>query len=413
MSTWMVPGYTEIRELGKGGAGRVVLASHDPTGTMVAIKYVTTDLTRDSSFMGDFRAEAEILAEFDSPYITRLYEYLESNGRAAIVMELVDGVSLRAMIREHGPLEPEAALAVLKGSLRGLTTAHRRKVVHRDYKPANILVDTQGHSKLADFGLALRTGRQGIVAGTPSYMAPEQWEGGDATPQTDIYAATATFFECLTGHPPFRVSGSPELLYHQHATKAVPVDLVPEEVRGLLRWGLAKQASQRPRDAAVFLRELETVAAGAYGPDWEAEGRRKLARRVLLLALLLPRPAPAAAGTTSSAFAWTRLGRQAMVLVAMVVVLAGIVAARAALPDESPVSAVSPAAAVSLPPTLLGATPPVPSPSPVSPPPSVAPPSPSATHTPPPKKPKPTNSATVSPPSPSPRTSAPDRKSVV
>src|SRR5215831_5049679 len=115
--TWTVPGYTEIRELGKGGAGRVVLASHDPTGTMVAIKYVTDDLTGDGSFMGDFRTEAEILAQLESPHITRLYEYLESDGgHAAIVMELVDGVSLRNLIREQGPLEPESALVVLKGS---------------------------------------------------------------------------------------------------------------------------------------------------------------------------------------------------------------------------------------------------------------------------------------------------------
>jgi serine/threonine-protein kinase len=357
MSAWAVPGYTEIRELGKGGAGRVMLASHDATGTLVAIKYVAEELAGEPSFVGDFRTEAEILAELDSPYITRLYEYLESQGRAAIVMELVDGVSLRTMIREHGPVEPEAALAVLAGSLRGLAAAHRRHVVHRDYKPGNVLVDTGGRSKLADFGLAVRAGSASNIAGTPSYMAPEQWDGADATPQSDIYAATATFFECLTGRPPFQVDGNPVFLAYQHATRPVPVELVPDEVRGLLLWGMAKQAAQRPRDATTFLRELETVASDAYGADWEAEGYRKLARRVLALALLLPRPRSEPVATSSSAFAWTRLGRPAMALAAMVILLVGIIVAQVALSDESAASAASRVDAVSLPPTLVGGSP--------------------------------------------------------
>jgi serine/threonine-protein kinase len=412
----MVPGYTEIRELGQGGSGRVMLASHDLTGTLVAIKYLAEDLARDASFVGDFRAEAQILSELDSPYVTRLYEYLESNGRAAIVMELVDGVSMRAMIREHGAVEPEAALVVLKGSLLGLAAAHGRKVVHRDYKPANVLVDAHGHSKLADFGLAVRAGERGLLAGTPSYMAPEQWLGASATPQTDIYAATATFFECLTGRPPFVVQGNLDLLRLAHQEEPIPVELTPEPMHGLLRRGLAKIASKRPRNAAAFLRELETAASEAYGAEWEAEGRRKLARRVLLLALLLPRPTPSpAAAATSTSFAWTRLGKRTMTLTAMVVVLAGVIGARVALADQIPVSAVSDVSSISMPTTLLGSA--SPSPSPTTPPPvsaSPGPPSPSATHSTQPKKkapPKPTDAPPAppqsSPPSPPPSAPAP------
>jgi serine/threonine-protein kinase len=409
---WSVPGYTEIRELGKGGAGRVVLAYHDPTGTMVAIKYVTDDLTGDNSFMGDFRTEAEILAQLESPYITRLYEYLESSdGHAAIVMELVDGVSLRNLIRESGPLEPEASLAVLKGSLQGLATTHRRRIVHRDYKPANVLVDTEGQSKLADFGLATRTGRQGVLAGTPSYMAPEQWDGSEATPQTDIYAATATFFECLTGHVPFRVAGGPELLRYQHETTEVPLDEVPPAVHGLVRWGMAKHAAQRPRDAAAFLKELENVAGHHYGPEWEAEGRRKLARRVLALAVLLPQP-PSGPVTASSTFRWTKIGRPVARLVAAGVVVVGIVVAQVALADQTtPSSGLSPVS-ISLPPTLVDPSTPAPSPTDTptpspSPSPTVAPtpshtatPTPTPTHTP---THKPTTAPPTSPPPSSPR----------
>jgi eukaryotic-like serine/threonine-protein kinase len=405
MTGWAVPGYTELKELGKGGAGRVVLARHDLTGVNVAIKYVAEDLLRETSFMGDFRSEAEVLAAVESPHITRLYEYLESGEHAAIVMELVDGISLRALIREQGPLEPESALTVLKGSLQGLATAHRRRIVHRDFKPANVLVDTDGHSKLADFGLATRTGRVGVLAGTPSYMAPEQWAGAPAAPQTDIYAATATFFECLTGGPPFRVQGIPDVLRLQHEGPDVPVERAPQPVRGLLRWGLAPDPKTRPRDAMEFLRELEKVAGAAYGPDWERRGWQKLARRVALLALLLPNP-PVRPPTTVS-FAWTRLGRPAMALVAMVVLAGFILAGTVALADSggSGGSGGAPVdAAVFLPPTVVGGSPaaaPTPSLSPsASPTPS---PTPSAT----PTHPKPGKTTKPSTPSPSPSTSAP------
>ncbi len=377
MTGWSVPGYTQVRELGKGGAGQVVLATHDATGTAVAIKYVADQLIREPSFLGDFRSEAEALATVESPHITRLYEYLESGDHAAIVMELVNGVSLRSLIRERGPLEPEAALTVLKGSLQGLATAHRRRIVHRDFKPANVLVDTDGHSKLADFGLATRSGKVGVLAGTPSYMAPEQWNGAPAAPQTDIYAATATFFECLTGRPPFRIEGIPDVLRLQ-GDHEIPVERAPEPVRGLLRWGLAAEPANRPRDAGAFLRELEKVAGSAYGDGWEQRGWQQLARRVALLALLLPNP-PARPSTTS--FALTRLGRPAMTLVAMVILVAAVVAGTMArsgwLMGDSPAAD----AAAVLPPVVLAAPSPMPSPS------SVPGPSPSAT-------PSHTNSAT-------------------
>jgi len=399
MNEWIVPGYTEIRELGHGGSGRVMLASHDESGTPVAIKYLADDLVDSFGFVDDFRAEAEILNDLHSPYVTRLYEYLESGGHAAIVMELVDGVSMRSMLREQGPLEPEAALVILQGSLRGLADAHGRKVVHRDYKPANILVDTAGRSKLADFGIAVRKGRLGILAGTPSYMAPEQWAGTPATPQTDIYAATATFFECLTGHPPFVAPGDRDRLRQLHEHEPVPAAQAPESVRDLLHWGMAKQAAQRPRNATVFLRELERTAGDAYGADWEVQGRRQLARRVLLLAALLPRPSrPQPGAATSASFAWTRLGKRATsLLIALIVVLAAIVVARVALADASSGTSVAgPAESASLPATVLGSLPPVaappgPSTGPVSPPsaPASPSPSPSVSHTPKKKKPNP------------------------
>ncbi|MFF0448940.1 serine/threonine-protein kinase [Streptomyces sp. NPDC004609] len=300
MNAWAVPGYTESRELGSGGSGRVVLAVHDATGVPVAVKYLSGRLRSDAAFVRVFRAEARLLGALRSPYVVGLYEYVEAPGGAAIVMELVDGIALRALLRQEGTTGPEAALVVLKGSLLGLAAAHRAGVVHRDYKPENVLVAADGSSKLVDFGIAAGRGTTPGVAGTPAYMAPEQWNGEPASPAADVYAATATFFECLTGRKPYTGENIAELAL-QHLDAPVPDGEAPEPVRPLVRRGLAKSAEERPANAAVFVAELEEIARSAYGPDWEERGQRKLAALAALLPLLFPSAASRAAGTADTA----------------------------------------------------------------------------------------------------------------
>ncbi|SEN64655.1 serine/threonine-protein kinase [Nonomuraea pusilla] len=298
---WSAPGYTDVRQLGSGATGRVVLAVHDETGVKVAIKYLAASLLRDPVALTRFQSEARLLTTLRDPNIATMWEYIQDPGGAAIVMELVNGVSLRALLRENGATGPEAALAVLKGSLLGLARAHQVGLVHKDYKPENVLVRDDGASKLVDFGIAVRQGTAGRAEGTPPYMAPELWEGLPASPATDVYAATAVFFECLTGHRPYR-STEPSVLGYQHLHAPVPLHDAPEPVRELVRRGLAKNPADRPAGARAFLAELEAVAAAAYGEDWEERGRRRLAGLVALLALLLPAPPePAAQATTSLA----------------------------------------------------------------------------------------------------------------
>ncbi|MEV6677221.1 serine/threonine-protein kinase [Streptomyces erythrochromogenes] len=299
-AAWSVPGYTEVRELGSGGSGRVVLAVHDATGTAVAVKYLSDRLREDPAFVGEFRAEARLLGGLESPYVVRLYEYVEAPGGAAIVMELVDGISLRSLLKQSGRADAEAALVVLKGSLLGLASAHRAGVVHRDYKPENVLVAADGSSKLVDFGIAANRGSTPGVAGTPAYMAPEQWQGRPASPAADVYAATATFFECLTGRKPYDGENFAELAV-QHIEAPVPETEAPEPVRPLIRRGLAKAPEQRPENAEAFVAELEDVALAAYGPEWEERGQRKLAALAALLPLLFPSAGAPAAGTTAVA----------------------------------------------------------------------------------------------------------------
>ncbi|MGH3196095.1 MAG: protein kinase domain-containing protein [Streptosporangiaceae bacterium] len=177
MPEWNVPGYTGLKVLGSGGFGEVLLARHDVSGVLVAIKYLRHNLLSDQEFAEMFRSEAAVLASLDDLNVVRLYEYVESPAGAAIVMELIDGVSLRQILAHQGATTAEAALVVLQGSLMGLAAAHRRGVVHRDYKPENVLVNGDGMSKLTDFGIAARAGDRPIPAGTLHYAPPEQFTG--------------------------------------------------------------------------------------------------------------------------------------------------------------------------------------------------------------------------------------------
>jgi eukaryotic-like serine/threonine-protein kinase len=218
-----------------------------------------------------------VLASLEDPNVVRLYEYVESPSGAAIVMELVGGVSLREILTYQGKTTAEAALVVLQGSLLGLAAAHRRGVVHRDYKPENVLVNGDGVSKLTDFGIAARTGDRPVPAGTLAYAAPEQMAGAPASPASDVYAATATFYECLTGRPPFSGETAAELI-RQHHSEPVPLEPVPEPLRPLVTAGMAKDPGQ-PADRRAHLRRRAQDGRiprlrPALGGSWPLAPRR-------------------------------------------------------------------------------------------------------------------------------------------
>jgi serine/threonine-protein kinase len=321
---WAVPGYAEERLLGHGVSGRVVAAVNETTGQRMAIKYFDANLVRDTGFLWDFRATAEQLRSLEAPHMVRLFALVEQPGEgAAVVMELVDGVSLREMLTRRGPLSAPAALVVLKDSLLGLSAAHSRRVPHRDLKPDNVLIDARGWCTLTDFGVAVKTDKQVLVAGTPAYMAPELWNGAPNVPATDIYAATAVFCESLTGKPPF--SGRLGQLRQQHESEPVALDQFEPPLQDLIARGLAKNPAERPPSARAFLSELEARAGTAYGPYWEDQGRRELAERV---AAVLPLLAGGGGGSATA----TRLARRKMTIFisSVAVALVALVAVGAA-----------------------------------------------------------------------------------
>lgn len=332
---WTLPGYTEERELGHGASGRVVRAVHDESGQTVAVKYLSPMLVHDSAFMWGYRADAQMLRELGVPQVVQVYDYVEQPGQgAAIVMELVNGVSLHQVIERQGTIGPEAACTVLKDALLGLAAAHTLGIVHRDYKPENMIVDQAGNTKLVDFGVAVRWGKQAPAAGTPLYLAPEEWHGAPASPATDIYAATAVFYECLTGRPPF--SGKLLELQEQHVTASVPIDRIDEPLQSLIARGMAKNPAGRPPSAIALVSELEALAAAVYGPGWEHRGRGELAERAAALLPLLLRDDRPSASTRSYASTWEGGGRKARIITvtsiaAVIVVALGAVAGAVAL----------------------------------------------------------------------------------
>ncbi|WP_051124675.1 protein kinase domain-containing protein [Amycolatopsis benzoatilytica] len=297
--TWSVPGFTEVDELGVGGFGRVVLAKHEESGRMAAIKYLRAEYLADARIADAFRREAWLLSGVRSPHVVRLFDYVETPHGAALIMEAVPGVSLRALLTVEKTLAPEAALAILKGSLLGLADAHAVGVVHRDYKPGNVLVSREGDSKLVDFGLATLDGHNGLSAGSPSYMAPEQWSGQPGQPATDVYAATCVFYQCVTGQLPFQAETADDLRA-MHVGAPVSLDAVPEAVRPLITRGMAKDAAWRPATAGAFVTELETVARAAYGKDWEKRGWKRLGTAAAALTALTPLALLTTAGTAAA-----------------------------------------------------------------------------------------------------------------
>ncbi|MEU4701165.1 serine/threonine-protein kinase [Nonomuraea dietziae] len=354
-----VPGYTESRELGHGGAGRVMLAVRDTDRLPVAVKHLS-----DPGLIERFRAEAVLIAGLDSPHIARLMEYVEDDEGAAIVMELVDGVTLRHLLAHEGATGPEAALLILRGALLGLAEAHAAGVVHRDFKPENVMVTAEGRSRLVDFGVAARTGQEGPPEGTPSYMAPEQWRDTPAGPATDVYAATVVFYECLTGHRPFD-GDDPAVLAFQHQHLPPPLEEVDEPLRPLVAHGMAKDPADRPASAGHFLAELEAAAA-AYGDNWQERGRTDLAVLAVPYSALFPLSTPVA--ETSSTLALTAPGGRLAVTTAVTVAAVAAVIATFTVwrePPAEPVQAQRPAASrpaalpapPSAPPSVPAATP--------------------------------------------------------
>jgi hypothetical protein len=237
-----------------GGVGEVWRATDLVLARPVAVKFLRPEYAQHRETLGRFRAEARHASSLSHPGIAQVYDYSEAEAESPyLVMELVDGPALSEVLAA-GPLEPTFAMDVLAQAAAGLQAAHAAGLVHRDVKPANLLVGPAGQIKITDFGIAYAAGsapvtRTGTLIGTPAYLAPERASGGPASPASDLYSLGVVGYECLTGAPPF--SGLPEEVAAAHRNRALPPlpPAVPSEVAELISELTARDPVARPATA--------------------------------------------------------------------------------------------------------------------------------------------------------------------
>jgi tRNA A-37 threonylcarbamoyl transferase component Bud32 len=270
--------------IGGGGMAEVVEAYDRKLDRRVAVKLLHVGVA-DPRARERFMREARMAAGFVHPNVVTIYDVGEVRGRPYLVMELVEGGTLGDLIARDGPLPVGQALAISDSVLAGLGAAHADGLVHRDVKPANILIGTDGRVKLADFGIAKATqdlGRDltatGQVLGTAGYLAPEQAAGGEATPASDVYAAGVVLYEMLAGQPPFTGEHPVAVAVAHQRAKVPPLGDkrpgLPPGVLSVVSRSLEKDPSRRFRDASQMRTELaavggpgaaQTIGAGAAG----------------------------------------------------------------------------------------------------------------------------------------------------
>lgn len=264
-----------VAELGRGSMGRVLRAEDTLLHRQVAIKVLPKVLRRGSKTIAVERllAEARAAATLDHPHVVTVYEVNESGGVYYIAMELLEGGSLRDIVNAAGPMDYQRACLLCADAAEGLAAAHGMGIVHRDVKPANLMLTRGGRCKIADFGLA-RVEDAGDLSsslpesvGTPQFIAPELLRGSTASAKSDIYSLGATLWFLIAGHPPFEAKSASELLL-KHLEAPLPdlSALRPDLPSGLIQAinrSLAKQPSERFDSAQQFEKVLRvyTVAA--------------------------------------------------------------------------------------------------------------------------------------------------------
>ncbi len=261
--------YLIERFLGQGGMARVYRARHLTLERPCAIKVLKPSIVdRDKAAVASFLAEARAAANLVHPNVVTIHTIGQDRGRHFIEMEYIDGMSLASLLESEGPFAPAQATCFLVQIGSALSVAHERHLVHRDIKPGNVMVSTERHAKLADFGLAKRVHDKqsddgGWLSGTPNFMAPELFQGGSADKRSDVYAMGVTYFLLLTGQLPAAGETITELM--QWHSENSPRDVrelraeIPENAARFVDRCLAKHPADRYTDAVQLHQELRAV----------------------------------------------------------------------------------------------------------------------------------------------------------
>ena len=289
----VLAGFRVKSVIGEGAMGTVYLAEGGETSGEVALKLLNRELTEDDRFRQRFMREAEIAASLDHPHVVSILTFGEEDGRLYLAMPHVDGSDLRDLLNREGALEPARTLYLLEQVAAALDFAHAAGLVHRDVKPANILVSGEPgteHAYVCDFGLARHlssvsslTGDRGFV-GTIDYVPPEQITGGAIDRRADVYSLGCVLYECLTGERPFGRESELALVYaHLNDPPPRVTDLrpeLPETLDGVVATALAKEPDDRYGSCGELVAALEAALAG------KPAARRAQARRRSAVAIV-------------------------------------------------------------------------------------------------------------------------------
>ncbi len=257
--------YRLDRRLAQGGMGEVWKGFDIQLGRIVAIKALRTDTVNVEAKLRRLRAEAHNSANLAHPNIAALFDYYEHDGIGFLIMEYVPSKSLADLYHKDKVIEPTRLLPILIQTARGLFVAHSHGVIHRDVKPANIMVSETGNVKITDFGVSYSSDQEqitqdGMVVGTAQYISPEQAQGEQATAQSDIYSLGVVAYEGLCGHRPF-TGATPVDIAAAHVNDPVPPlpDTIDLQLRQFIMSMLAKDPKNRPKDALVVSRVLSRI----------------------------------------------------------------------------------------------------------------------------------------------------------
>lgn len=289
--TVLLERYHVVSQIGKGGMGEVYRAYDVVLGDYVALKFLPSKASLESHLLERFLSEVRLARQINHENVCGVYDIGDMEGEPFISMEYVDGEDLASLLHRVGRLPVEKALSVTSQLCAGLSAAHERGVLHRDLKPSNVMLDRQGRARIMDFGLAVlemeASGRD-EVAGTPTYMAPEQWSGGDLSARTDLYALGLILYEMFTGKKAHALQSLPGQVCPPVRPSAHFPGIHPMIENAILHC-LENEPEDRPRSASAVMREIpprdDTVWREPLPPG-EERPESRIARRWRLAALV-------------------------------------------------------------------------------------------------------------------------------
>lgn len=286
-STLLDGRYLIQSKIASGGTSTVYRGLDVRLDRPVALKVMDSRYAGDQQFLTRFQLEARTVARLKNPGLVAVYDQGLDARHPFLVMELIEGGTLRELLLERGPMPPHAVAAALRPVLGGLAAAHRAGLVHRDVKPENVLISDDGEVKIADFGLVRAVAAAGItstsvILGTAAYLSPEQVRDGNAGPRSDVYSVGILTYELLTGTTPFTGDTALSIAYQRLDHDVPPpsdlIDGVPTQFDEFVACATARDPAQRYADAIEMAADLDAIAEELALPDFRIPAPRNSAQ---------------------------------------------------------------------------------------------------------------------------------------